>query len=282
MLHRTFCICAAATAFHHNNNHNHNNNNNNNSNNRAESRSISERALRIRRQELFYRQLRRLIIPGFLAYGLFVLRPHEGHFVRYLAERRHHEAAFNRLFPPTPTPTTVEGNSKEEKGKQKREEGGYLSSWWRGNKSNNHNNSNSNKNEEETDEARLARKRLLFARERLYSAEEGTEMFRPIDAAQRATDLASQQEHPPMHVLSEELLQLMQESKAYEANKGINTDDNNTALSTVSTSSCMPVRLEFHDWYLFATGAVVFSDRSGTTVKRLRFIGFCGMIWKEL
>ncbi|PWU90211.1 hypothetical protein C4B63_52g139 [Trypanosoma cruzi] len=38
----------------------------------------SERAQRIRRQEFFFRQLRRLIIPGFLAYGLFIARPQRG------------------------------------------------------------------------------------------------------------------------------------------------------------------------------------------------------------
>ncbi|KEG12736.1 hypothetical protein DQ04_01461070 [Trypanosoma grayi] len=222
----------------------------------------SERALRIRRRELVYRQLRRLIIPGFVTYGLFVLRPHEGHFLRYLAERRHHETTFNQLFPP------LVSRARDQKGttEEIKARSGLFWSSRPGCRSRNEDGA-----ETESDEARLARRRLLFARERTYADGDGNgEALRPIDAMQRATELEAQREHPPMHLLGDDLQALMSASKAY------------AAAGPDAGGPVPPVRLEFRDWLFFATGNVVLSDSTGEAVRRLRFLGVCGMMWWEL
>jgi hypothetical protein len=36
----------------------------------------------------------RLVVPGFLGYALYTMRPKEAHFIRYLDERRRYEADF--------------------------------------------------------------------------------------------------------------------------------------------------------------------------------------------
>ncbi|RNF22367.1 uncharacterized protein Tco025E_03257 [Trypanosoma conorhini] len=226
------------------------------------SHGYSARAQRIRRQELFFRQLRRLIIPGFLAYGMFVARPQEGHFLRYLAERRHHDVEFNRLFPPLP----AEAPGKREGDVACRgAAGGRWAGWLRRRTSDCGGGGGAT-----DDEARLARRRLLFSRERAYSSPDGGEVFRPIDAVQRAEELALRREHPPMHLLSAQLQELMKASKAY------------AATGAAQGSDVMPVRLEFHDWIFFATAGVVFADGTGASVRRLRFLGLCGMMWWEL
>ncbi|ESL05484.1 hypothetical protein TRSC58_06865 [Trypanosoma rangeli SC58] len=238
-------------------------------------RGYLSRAERIRRQELFLRQLRRLIIPGFLAYGMFVARPQEGHFLRYLAERRHHQVEFNLLFPPLPVMGVSEGRAaagggggalraRESDATSQDPVGWRWVGWLR-----RHTPGGGSGNDTADDEARLARRRLLFARERAYSAD-GGEVFRPIDAVQRAEELALRREHPPMHLLSEQLQQLMKASKAY------------AVTGAVEGSDVMPVRLEFRDWIFFATAGVVLTDKTGKSVRRLRFVGLCGMMWWEL
>ncbi|KAF8290211.1 hypothetical protein TcG_04523 [Trypanosoma cruzi] len=225
----------------------------------------SERAQRIRRQEFFFRQLRRLIIPGFLAYGLFIARPQEGHFLRYLAERRHHDAAFNRLFPPLPAGQSDERTTREGSTPRRGDSGwGWVGSLRRQARG-------GGGGEESDDEARLARRRLLFARERAYSSSDGGEVFRSVDAAQRAAELASRQEHPPMHLLSQQLQELMRASKSYEA-KG----------SAEAATVVLPVRFEFKDRVFFSTASVVFTDSTGASERRLRFFGVCGMMWWEV
>ncbi|EKF27544.1 hypothetical protein MOQ_008729 [Trypanosoma cruzi marinkellei] len=116
----------------------------------------------------------------------------------------------------------------------------------------------------------MARRRLLFARERAYSSSGGGEVFRPIDAAQRAAELESRREHPPMHLLSQQLQELMGASKSYEAKS-----------SAEAASVVLPVRLEFKDRVFFSTASVVFTDSTGASERRLRFFGVCGMIWWE-
>ncbi|CAD2219364.1 hypothetical protein, conserved [Angomonas deanei] len=199
----------------------------------AHDASLSKRAAQIRRQETVFRWLRRLVIPAFTVYGLVILRPTEGHFLRYLAERRHLEPTFNSLFPPLPqektTPAIVAKKNVQDD--------------------------------------RLERRRRLFVRETKFVASEEDEE----SPSRSALADSSTEDHPPMHLLRQQLDKIMEDSKAYKQSS-----------SSGTTVDPPTVLIQFRDNWLFATSQLTLHNSRGEAVYHLRFVGFCGMLWKQI
>ncbi|KAG8346946.1 hypothetical protein ERJ75_001006500 [Trypanosoma vivax] len=230
--------------------------------------NYSKQIQRIRWREFGCRQLRRLIVPGFVSYGLFVVRPHEGHFVRYLAERRYCEPEFHRMFPPTAHPTNpAEGTCYKDTESSKGQ-------WWYfpffiGSVAG----KCPVKAAGDEDAERIARRRLLFEPRRGTHVESDViNAFPPLDTEHlEQQSMRSECGRPHMREICSQLWELQEASKSYK-------DAFAAGMNTPTPS----VRLEFHDWFLFATASVVFTESLNGVVKRLRFIGICGMIWYEV
>lgn len=238
----------------------------------------AERAEAIRRNEGILRWLRRLVVPAFFLWGLFVLRPTEGHFLRYVAERRHLDADFNAWFPPVTTAgaggvtdaasedSTTSNTRSSNSGRLGNDD--VLAAFrtpqdrdWAAQKF------HYKKGSE--DEERVARRRLLFARERAYLPDDTVvETIRSQEA--QMAELRAQREHPPMHLLSEQLDAVAEESRRY-------------SVSATATQEAVPqVFLQFQDRRFFATASIEFRDRSGNVGRTMRFVGACGMLWRQL
>jgi hypothetical protein len=282
----------------------------------ASSAAHLKRAAQIQRNEAFFRWLRRLVVPAFSIAGLIVLRPTEGHFLRYVAERRHLDADFNAWFPPVAAPTPAEkgGDSPttiitvkaaaaasalssllslaKKTTRAEEEVEGDASPPTTANKSvakvdvNTAFRSPQDRDwaaqrfhykKGSEDEERVARRRLLFARERAYLPDDTVvETIRSTEA--QMEELRALREHPPMHLLREQLDALVGESKRYRA--AVGSAEGNAASTTPPTPP--QVLIEFEDHRLFATGAIVFRDKDGNVGRTMSFVGACGMLWKEL
>lgn len=70
--------------------------------------SKEAKILFVRRREKLFTLGRHLVIPGFLSYGLFLVRPTEHNFVSFVAQSRKIDKEFNKLFPPTDAKTVPE------------------------------------------------------------------------------------------------------------------------------------------------------------------------------
>lgn len=245
-----------------------------------------KRAEEIRQREVRMRWARMLVIPAFTLYGLFILRPTDGHLLRYIAERRHHEPYFNDLFPPLALP---EGSSSSGGGGRPAPNSAAERAWMKSRL----------RADSAEDEARLARRKLLFSREQNYAAtpDEAGQVPTFVKSAQeRQRELEDQRWHPPMHLLSDQLNAIVARSREYHAavvSEGLaNTGsggggDKSTGVASknVVKSPALvapPIELVFHDRTFFATAAINFNDTKGQPVKTLRFIGACGMMWKQV
>ncbi|CBH12497.1 hypothetical protein, conserved [Trypanosoma brucei gambiense DAL972] len=220
----------------------------------------SERAQRIRRQEMFFRHLRRLVVPAFAGYGLYVTRPHEGHFIRYLVDRSRHEAFFNEIH----SVVAADDGDKPVVANAAAGDGSVASVWARWlplNSGASGRNGASDANEE--DAIRIANRRKLFSSTGA-SASRGAE----------GTSPCGWKSLPQRHELSEKLWELRNNTKRHDASV--------TSDTSGSGEKLLPVRLEFDDWLFFATGALIFTDPLGAVVRRHRFFGICGSLWWEL
>ncbi|KAK7201644.1 hypothetical protein NESM_000229200 [Novymonas esmeraldas] len=226
------------------------------------------RAVAIQRRELVYRWLRRLVVPAFSAYGLFVVRPTEGHFLRYAAERRHLDPAFNVWFPPVaaaspeesaaaalPPASDTSAVAAAFRTERDRAWAAQRFNYTRGSE----------------DEERVARKRLLFARDRVHQPDD-TVVETIRSPSERIEDLRALQEHPPMHLLSEQLSNIAVVSHRYRA----------ATAAAAEAAPPPPIEIHVEDRYFFATAAILFRDRDSRVVHTMRFIGACGMLWKEI
>ncbi|KAG5509452.1 hypothetical protein JKF63_06762 [Porcisia hertigi] len=291
---------------------------------------IGTRAAEIRRRELLFRWLRRLVVPAFSIYGLFLLRPTEGHFLRYAAERRHLDTAFNAWFPPvalgipkesastvapatTTAPTAASASSPtngEVVGRETLSPPNAIAAAFRSERDREWAAQRFNYKKGSEDEERVARKRLLFARDRVYFSDD-TVVETIRSQSDQLEELSALREHPPMHLLSEQLNTIAEESRRYASalaaagNRKL-ADDDGAALPTSvrsdaaaisSPSAVAPrpragaasavvvpptVEVQFEDHFLFATAAIIFRDCDHRVVRTMRFIGACGMMWKEL
>lgn len=272
-----------------------------------------KRGEQIRRNEELYRWLRRLVVPAFSLMGLFVLRPTEGHFLRYVAERRHLDTDFNAWFPPVTTPSTRADNeqasahddvkkqnksmeppsppstSSTSKDDTRRTAQMDVLTAFRTPQDRDWAAQKFHYEKGSEDEERVARRRLLFARERAYLPDD-TVVETIRSAEEQMAELRALREHPPMHLISEQLDNMMEESKRYKAETSTMTDEANVAASATTTaagerttsSSPPQVLIEFEDHRLFATGKIVFRDVEGHVGRTMRFVGACGMLWKQL
>ncbi|CBZ32781.1 hypothetical protein LDBPK_141230 [Leishmania donovani] len=290
------------------------------------------RAAEIRRKELLFRWLRRLVVPAFSIYGLFLLRPTEGHFLRYVAERRHLDAPFNAWFPPIIVSSTTEPGSKVEPAKRAPTatstssptggagaKGGapslapeVIPTVFRSERDREWAAQRFNYKKGSDDEERVARKRLLFARDRVHLPDD-TVVETIRSPSEQLEELRALREHPPMHLLSEQLNSIAEESHRYAATlataaaaaaqltdpkdvaspaslssdaaatsslDGVASPPSQGAAAVVSSPP--QVEIQFEDRSLFATAAILFRDRDDRVVRAMRFIGACGMIWKEV
>ncbi|GET87145.1 hypothetical protein LtaPh_1412000 [Leishmania tarentolae] len=289
------------------------------------------RAAEIRRKELLFRWLRRLVVPAFSIYGLFLLRPTEGHFLRYVAERRHLDADFNAWFPPVAAGCPTEPRSKVELAKcplsatsTPSSAGGTdsnagtsslassaISTAFRSERDREWAAKRFNYKKGSADEERVARRRLLFARDRVHLVDD-TVVETIRSPSEQLEELRALREHPPMHLLSEQLNTIAEESHRYaaavaaaaaaaaesEESKDVETPasrmrDAAATLSLERVASpplgaaaavSMPPQVEilFEDRSLFSTASILFRDLDGHVVRTMRFLGVCGMLWKEI
>lgn len=65
----------------------------------VDAKEIERRALLIKQRARFNSAIRMAFIPAITLYSLFMTRPREGHFHRYIAERRFYDPTFNAQFP---------------------------------------------------------------------------------------------------------------------------------------------------------------------------------------
>lgn len=70
--------------------------------------SKEAKILSVKRRELFFSVGRRMVVPGCICYGLFLVRPTEPNFVNYISQTRRIDKSFNDLFPPTDAKTVPE------------------------------------------------------------------------------------------------------------------------------------------------------------------------------
>ena len=70
--------------------------------------SKEAKILFVRRRERLFSIGRHLVIPGIVAYGLFLVRPTEHNFMNYIAQSRKVDRQFNALFPPSTARTVPE------------------------------------------------------------------------------------------------------------------------------------------------------------------------------
>ncbi|KPI83097.1 hypothetical protein ABL78_7875 [Leptomonas seymouri] len=261
-----------------------------------------KRGDQIRRNEEALRWLRRLVVPAFFIWGLFVLRPTEGHFLRYVAERRHLDPDFNAWFPPVAAPHTVEGGAANARAPSK----SLFSFLWIANDGATNTGASPlapsdaasggadvltafrspqdrdwaaqrfNYTKGSEDEERVARRRLLFARERAYLADDTVvETIRSPEA--QMEELRTLREHPPMHLLREQLDALMADSKQYMVAAAATREGDNAEVPTPPQ-----ILIKFEGHRLYATGAIVFCDTHGHVGRTMRFAGACGMLWKQI
>lgn len=245
------------------------------------------RAEHIRKTERRMRWLRALVVPAFTIYGLVILRPTEGHFLRYLAERRHLDPSFNAWFPPLTRSDGDGDGDRAGQGKRKDKEsqtarrgpaagtGSGVESkpvdrdWLR----------RRLRVESKEDEERIARHRLLFSRTHNYSAAAGSsDGHAPVvvkSREQRQRELEEQREHPPMHLLSDQLNAIAALSHRYH-------EESAASLSAAQPPPPPPIEVRFTDRALFATASVVLHGPAGEPVNTMRFIGACGMMWWQL
>lgn len=257
----------------------------------AASAARTARAEAIRRREMLLRWLRRLVVPAFSLYGLFLLRPTEGHFLRYVAERRHLEPDFNAWFPPvtidaaahaaTSSSASPQGAAAHGTG------GGASAAAFRNERDRDWAAQRFQFKKGSEDEERVARRRLLFARDREYLADD-TVVEKIRSPAEQLEELRALREHPPMHLLSEQLNSIAAQSHRYAAEKA-NADASTEAAPRSPPAPATPppppppqVELEFEDHTLFATAAIRFHDRDGRLVRTMRFVGACGLMWKGI
>ncbi|CAG9571309.1 hypothetical protein LMJF_14_1155 [Leishmania major strain Friedlin] len=288
------------------------------------------RAAEIRRKELLFRWLRRLVVPAFSIYGLFLLRPTEGHFLRYVAERRHLDASFNAWFPPVTVGSPTEPGSKVEPAKRaptatntssptggaganggaSSMAPGVIPTVFRSERDREWAAQRFNYKKGSDDEERVARKRLLFARDRVHLPDD-TVVETIRSPTEQLEELRALREHPPMHLLSEQLNSIAEESHRYAAalaaaaaaqpadpkdvaspaslrsDAAATSSLDGVALpplpgAAAVVSSPPQVEIQFEDRSLFATAAILFRDRDDRVVRAMRFIGACGMVWKEV
>ncbi|CBZ24979.1 hypothetical protein LMXM_14_1155 [Leishmania mexicana MHOM/GT/2001/U1103] len=293
----------------------------------AASAVLLARAAEIRRNELLFRWLRCLVVPAFSIYGLFLLRPTEGHFLRYVAERRHLDASFNAWFPPVAVGSPTEPGSKVEpsrstptatstssptggagtKGGASSLAPGAIPTVFRSERDREWAAQRFNYKRGSDDEERVARKRLLFARDRVHLSDD-TVIETIRSPSEQLEELRALHEHPPMHLLSEQLNTIAEESHRYAVSlaaaqsadpkdvaspaslkgdgavtlslDGVALPPSRGAAAVVSVPP--QVEIQFEDRSLFATAVIVFRDRDNRVVRAMRFIGACGMIWKEV
>nr|CCC91492.1 conserved hypothetical protein [Trypanosoma congolense IL3000] len=217
----------------------------------------SERARRIQRQQTLYRNLRRLVVPTFVGYGLYITRPREGHFIRYVAERSRSESLINEFLLTKPVGTDeaarVDDVARKERGLR----------WWSLLLRNRDVTGENNKSDSE-DTARIANMKKLFA----PSVAVSSGIFE-----ESAVDRLSGPQQ--MHELSKKLWEVRNGTKAYDTAVA-------SGLLDGKTHRNLPLRLEFDDWVFFATGSLVFNDSTSSVKQRRSFIGVCGMVWCEV
>lgn len=236
------------------------------------------RAEQIRKQEQRLRWLRAMVIPAFTLYGLFILRPTNGHFLRYLAERRHLEPSFNALFPPL-RKLEEDGDGGGNATSPRRTEpaidrttSARETAWLR----------RRFRTESKEDEERVARRKLLFAREHNYSAVADEDGHVPVvvkSAEQRQRELDEQREHPPMHMLGEQLDAIAALSHAYHEQQQQRQQSPDAGRPPPTPP---PIEIAFTDHTFFANASVTLRGPGGETVKTMRFLGVCGMMWKQI
>ncbi|KAG5505169.1 hypothetical protein JIQ42_04357 [Leishmania sp. Namibia] len=283
------------------------------------------RAAEIRRREMLLRWLRCLVIPFFSVYGLFLLRPTEGHFLRYVAERRHLDTAFNAWFPPVAVGSTAQPGTKVAPDTRaltatgvpspKGEAGARgeaslppeaIVTVFRSERDREWAAKRFKYKKGSDDEERVARKRLLFARDRVHLPDD-TVVETIRSRSERLEELRALREHPPMHLLSEQLNSIAEESHRYAAAAAAQSAHGKDAASpaplsngaaatpslnrvtslpsrgaTAAASVPPKVELRFEDRFLYATAAILFRDCDDRVVRTMRFIGVCGMLWKEV
>ncbi|KPA77320.1 putative mitochondrial Hypothetical protein [Leptomonas pyrrhocoris] len=248
------------------------------SSNSSASSAHSKRAAQIRRNEGILRWLRRLVVPAFCLWGLFVLRPTEGHFLRYLAERRHLDADFNAWFPPVTMAAAANSAAPTDPASVRTD----VSATFRTPQDRDWAAQKFRYKKGSDDEERVARRRLLFARERSYLADDTVVETIRSPAAQ-LEELQELRDHPPMHLLREQLDALVVESKDYTGKVGAAA----AAAAGEEAAKARPptppqVLILFDDHRLFSTGAIVFRDKDSHVGRTMRFVGACGMLWRQI
>ncbi|CAJ1019796.1 hypothetical protein, conserved [Leishmania lindenbergi] len=254
------------------------------------------RAAQIRRRELLFQWMRRLVVPAFSIYGLFLLRPTEGHFLRYVAERRHLDTTFNAWFPPVAVGSPANSGSKKALAARAQTpasvssltgrtdaKGGASSllpeaaaTAFRSERDREWASKRFHYKKGSEDEERVASRCLLFARDRVHLPDD-TVVETIRSRSEQLEEIRALREHPPMHLLSEQLNTIAEESHRYAAALAA------AAVQPAAAVSMPPqVEIQFEDRTLFATAAIVFRDRDGRVVRAMRFIGACGMVWKEV
>lgn len=252
----------------------------------------------LRRRAMLSSFVRHMFVPGLTLYGLFLLRPREGQFIRYLAEKRHFDAQFNELFPPlnptasAPAVTAIAAapssrsptNNKDLPTSNNNTSSPPSSSSWRRFFS-----SSSRREEEEQEtkmeEARRERRRQIFR----DPQQQGTD-------ATNGTSRAAPQQHPAGEMY--QFVQQMEEMSAARR-KALLTAGVMDNLAE-SEKKDWPVSIQFDEYIFFSKGTLIFQDQPSGKVNAesapssssslsqkgtthcLTFCGAMGSVWWEM
>lgn len=230
----------------------------------ADANEIKQRAQLIRQRAMFSSTVRMMFIPAITAYSFFMTRPREGHFHRYIAERRFYDVRFNAQFPRLRHPQ-AEANNK------------------------NNNTANKTKDAKKNEDSdRALRRSAMFRREaNLLESDEVADRISNLDLNELREEKLLAEHRATIPEIMTQLRELSTTSTTASQEKSdssaplhnVNNNNNNIAAKHTNTSDSQPTaRLSFSESYFWSRGEL---HVPGQEVPR-RFIGIFGMLWWEL
>jgi hypothetical protein len=225
----------------------------------ADADEIKRRAKLIKQRAMFSSAVRTAFIPAVTLYSFFMTRPREGHFHRYIAERRYYDSKFNAQFPrlrgAPPAAAATVGSSKMSSKIIRKEEA-------------------------VSDNDRALRRSAMFRREsNLLAGDEEADRISTLNLNDLREETMLAEHRASIPEIMAQLRDLSSTTSSPSQNTMItlhNTTTNNKPHG--SSPASPPVTLSFSESIFWSRGEL---HCAGQETPR-RFIGVFGMLWWEL
>jgi hypothetical protein len=228
----------------------------------ADADEIKRRAKLIKQRAMFSSAVRTAFIPAVTLYSFFMTRPREGHFHRYIAERRYYDSKFNAQFPrlrgvspPAAASAATADSSKKSSKIIKKEEA-------------------------VSDNDRALRRSAMFRREsNLLASDEEADHISTLNLNDLREETMLAEHRASIPEIMAQLRDLSSTTSSPSQNTMTplhNTTTNNKPQG--SSPASPPVTLSFSESIFWSRGELHFA---GQETPR-RFIGVFGMLWWEL